>query len=137
MKIEILKKLIKEAVKEAVREELLQILSEDATPKKQVAEVRNVPKYAPKQVAQPKKVYDNPLAELMDMTRNSMVYESQGPSSTSHMVSAPGLGMQSVNMEDHFARPEPGIDLSQLDFVGRAAAVFKASQEKDKQKFGH
>jgi hypothetical protein len=32
--------------------------------------------------------------------------------------------------------PEPGLDLSQLDFVGKAGAIYKASQEKDKQRHG-
>ena len=54
---------------------------------------------------------------------------------TSSMVSAPGLGMESM-MEDNFARPEVGIDLSQLDFVKNAGAIYKASVEKDKQRFG-
>jgi hypothetical protein len=46
---------------------------------------------------------------------------------------APGLGMNPI---ESFARPEPGLDISQFDFVKNAAAVFKASQEKDKERFG-
>jgi hypothetical protein len=57
-------------------------------------------------------------------------------SGVSDMVSAPGLAMNPIMMEESFARPEPGLDISQFDFVKNAAAVFKASQEKDKQRFG-
>ena len=32
--------------------------------------------------------------------------------------------------------PEPGLDLSQFDFIGKAGAIYKASQEKDKQRHG-
>jgi hypothetical protein len=57
----------------------------------------------------------------------------------SQFVQAPGLGEDNyrpVLMEENFSRPEPGLDISQFDFVKNAAAVFKASQEKDKQRFG-
>ena len=33
-------------------------------------------------------------------------------------------------------RPAPGLDISQFDFVKKAGAVYKASVEKDKQKYG-
>jgi hypothetical protein len=34
------------------------------------------------------------------------------------------------------AGPEPGIDLSTLDFVKNAGAIYKASVAKDKERFG-
>jgi hypothetical protein len=57
-------------------------------------------------------------------------------SGTSDMVSAPGLGMNPSNDGRNFARPEPGLDISQFDFVKNAADVLKHQQEKDKERFG-
>jgi hypothetical protein len=136
MKLDLLKKLIKEAVKEAVREELETILSEDAKPVQ--APKQTVTKYAEYKpvVAKPVPTGD-PIADLMNETKYSM---TQGEyrnlvSATSDMVSTPGLGMQSI--EDQFKLgPEPGLDISQFDFVKKAGAVYRASQEKDKQRFG-
>lgn len=136
MKLDLLKKLIKEAVKEAVREELEVILSEDT--KTIQAPKQTVNKYAEYKpvVARPIPTGD-PIADLMNETKYSM---TQGEyrnlvSATSDMVQAPGLGMQSA--VDNFRQgPEPGLDISQFDFMMRAGDVYKASVEKDKQRFG-
>ena len=135
MKLDLLKKLIKEAVKEAVREELEVILSEDAKPVQ--APKQTVTKYAEHRpiVARPV-VTGNPIADLMNETKYSM---TQGEyqnlvSATSDMVQAPGLGMNPI--EQFRQGPEPGLDISQFDFVKKAGAVYKASVEKDKQRFG-
>lgn len=136
MKLDLLKKLIKEAVKEAVREELEVILSEDAKPiQAQPSTVTRYENYRPT-VARPIPTGD-PIADLLSETRYSM---TQGEyqniiSATSDMVQAPGLGMQSV--ADQFRPgPEPGLDISQFDFIKKAGAIYKASNEKDKQRFG-
>lgn len=136
MKLDLLKKLIKEAVKEAVREELETILSEDIKPV-QVPK-QTVTKYAEHRpiVAKPIPT-GNPIADLMNETKYSMTqgeYQSL-VSATSDMVQAPGLGMNSI-MEQFTPGPEPGLDISQFDFVNKAASVYKASVEKDKQRFG-
>ena len=135
MKLDLLKKLIKEAVSEAVREELSKILLEDVkpvqTPKQTVTKYEN---YRPT-VARPIPTGD-PIADLMNETRYSM---TQGEyqniiSATSDMVQAPGLGMNPI--EQFRQGPEPGLDISQFDFVKKAGAIYKASNEKDKQRFG-
>ena len=136
MKLDLLKKLIKEAVKEAVREEFETILSEDAKPaKSQPSTVTKYAEYRPV-VARPIPTGD-PIADLLSETRYSMTqgeYQSI-VSATSDMVQAPGLGMQSIT--DQFRPgPEPGLDISQFDFVKKAGAIYKASNEKDKQRFG-
>ena len=136
MKLDLLKKLIKEAVKEAVREELEVILSEDTKPIQ--APKQTVNKYAEYKpvVARPIPTGD-PIADLMNETKYSM---TQGEyrnlvSATSDMVQAPGLGMQSA--VDNFRQgPEPGLDISQFDFMMRAGDVYKASVQKDKERFG-
>ena len=135
MKLELLKKLIKEAVSEAVREELGKILSEDAKPIQ--APVNTVTKYENYRppIARPVPTGD-PIADLLSETKYSM---SQGEyqnimSATSDMVQAPGLGMNPI--EGFRQGPEPGLDISQFDFIKKAGAIYNASNEKDKQRFG-
>jgi len=143
MKLDLLKKLIKEAVKEAVREELQTILSEDVKPSSTSIgvgeyEVPNTitkyENYKPP-AARPIPTGD-PIADLMNETKYAM---NQGDyrnlvSATSDMVQAPGLGMNPI---DQFRPgPEPGLDISQFDFVKKAGAVYRASIDKDKQRFG-
>ena len=136
MKLDLLKKLIKEAVKEAVREELQTILSEDIKPvQAQPSTVTKYENYKPP-VARPIPTGD-PIADLMNETKYSM---NQGDyrnlvSATSDMVQAPGLGMQSA-VDSFKPGPEPGLDITQFDFMMRAGDVYKASVEKDKQRFG-
>jgi hypothetical protein len=135
MKLDLLTKLIKEAVREAVREELSKILSEDIkpaqTPKQTVTKYEN---YKPT-VARPVPTGD-PIADLMNETKYSM---TQGEyqnlvSATSDMVQAPGLGMNPI--EQFRQGPEPGLDITQFDFMMKAGEVYKASVEKDRQRFG-
>ena len=135
MKLDLLKKLIKEAVREAVREELAVILSEDAKPVQ--TQVQQVTKYAEHKPVIAKPIpTGNPIMDLMNETKHSM---TQGEyqnlvSATSNMVQAPGLGMNPI--ENFRQGPEPGLDISQFDFMMRAGDIFKASVEKDKQRFG-
>ena len=136
MKLDLLKKLIKEAVKEAVREELETVLSEDIVPKKpQVQQVTKYENYKP-YVPAPKT--GDPIADLLSETKAEMIGGDYRTAftATSDMVSAPGLGMNPIAMENNFARPEPGLDISQFDFINKAASVYKASVEKDKARFG-
>ncbi len=134
MKTEVFKKLIKEAVREVLREELGEVLTE--APKKQVSKVTKYEPYTPPQKARIST--GDPIADLLNETKAEMVGDEYRTaySGVSDMVSAPGLAMNPIMMEESFARPEPGLDISQFDFVKNAAAVFKASQEKDKQRFG-
>ena len=136
MKLDLLKKLIKEAVSEAVREELGKILSEDVKPVQ--TQVQQVTKYAEHKPVIAKPVATgNPIMDLMNETKYSM---TQGEyqnlvSATSDMVSAPGMGMQ-TGLEQFRPGPEPGLDISQFDFMMRAGDVYKASVQKDKERFG-
>lgn len=137
MKLDVFKKLIKEAVKEAVREELEIILSEDVKHVAVTPAVQQVTKYEDYKptVAKPVKTGD-PIMDILNETRASMTQESYRDlvSATSDMVQAPGLGMNPV--ESFQAGPAPGLDLSTLSFAKNAGAIFKASVEKDKARFG-
>lgn len=137
MKLDLLKNLIKEAVREAVREELAVILSEDVKPTSSAPVIQQVTKYAEHKPVIAKPVpTGSPLMDLMNETKYSM---TQGEyqnlvSATSDMVQAPGLGMNPI--EGFRSGPEPGLDITQFDFMMRAGDVYKASIQKDKEKFG-
>ena len=129
MKVELFKKLIKEAVREVLQEELGS--SNTAPVAVRTTKYEN---YKPT-VARPVKTGD-PIMDILNETRASMTQESYRDlvSATSDMVQAPGLGM---NTEQNFPPgPAPGLDLSNLSFVKNAGAVYKASVEKDKARFG-
>jgi hypothetical protein len=157
MKVDFLKKLIKEAVQEAVKDALDEILSEPTKPvQTPVSTVihrapnSNPAKYENYKPAQHKPYTStgDPITDLLQETRAQMINQG-GEGYTpnySQLVEAPGLGMQTydepaqysnpVMIEESFSRPEPGLDISQFDFVAKAASVYKASVEKDKQRFG-
>ena len=137
MKLDVFKKLIKEAVKEAVREELEIILSEDVKNTSTTPVVTHITPqstYKPP-VTNPVKTGD-PIMDILNETRASMTQESYRDliSATSDMVQAPGLGMNPI--ESFQAGPAPGLDLSTLSFAKNAGAIYKASVEKDKARFG-
>ena len=140
MKTELFKKLIKEAVREVLKEELGKVLTEQLV-QKQTPKVTKFETYKPV-VTKPVVKTGNPIADLMAETRSTMISDPGAGhyQDMSQAVSAPGLrmesGEQSVMMEESFTRPEPGLDISQFDFVKKAASVFKASVEKDKARFG-
>lgn len=138
MKLDVFKKLIKEAVREVIQEELPTLLSENLTQVKPAAPVvQQVTKYESYKptVAKPVKTGD-PIMDILNETRASMTQESYRDlvSATSDMVQAPGLGMNPI--ESFQAGPAPGLDLSTLSFAKNAGAIYKASIEKDKAKFG-
>jgi hypothetical protein len=138
MKADAFKKLIKEAVREVLREELADVLTE--APKRQVSHITKYAPYTPP-VHKPKISTGDPIMDLLEETKASMLRDPNAGHymDMSQYAQAPGLGESTyspVMMEENFTRQEPGLDISQFDFVKNAAAVFKASQEKDKQRFG-
>jgi len=140
MKADVFKKLIKEAVREVLREELAEVLTE--APKRQAPKVTKYAPYTPP-VYKPRVSTGDPIMDLLEETKASMIGDPNAGhyQDMSQYISAPGLGMnadtsQLVMMEESFARPEPGLDISQFDFVKKAAAVYNASVEKDKERFG-
>lgn len=137
MKADAFKKLIKEALREVLQEELGQILTE--SPKKPQPKVTKYAPYTPP--SKPRRSTGDPIMDLLEETKASMLNtrDTGHYVDMSQHVSAPGLGQDTFNpvlVEESFSRPEPGLDISQFDFVKNAAAIFKASQEKDKQRFG-
>ena len=140
MKTELFKKLIKEAVREVLKEEFGKVLTEQLV-QKQTPKVTKFEPYKPP-VNKPSVNTGNPIADLMAETRTSMFSEPGAGhyQDMSQFVSAPGLGMEGSGhlamMEESYTPSEPGLDISQFDFVKKAASVYKASVEKDKERFG-
>ena len=139
MKLDQLRKIIREEVKAAVKEELQDMLNEAvkaaSTPDKSTVQefkTYEKPKTSP--------VKGDPIMEMINQTKSSMTNEDYKTVFTgnSDMVQKPNFASMmasNMGMVDS-GRPAPGLDISQFDFVKKAGEVYKASVEKDKQKYG-
>lgn len=136
MKVDQLKNIIKEAVREAVREEIKEILTEAVnTASTPDTKVVSRPPTSPTPV---KKSTGDPIMEMLNMTQQSMTRDDFKNVMGGQMQ--PGMNEVSFISNSIPASipsgPQPGIDISQLDFVGKAAAVYNKSVEKDKFRVG-
>ena len=137
MKASEFKNLIKEAVREAIREEL----SEMKTPAPmQTENVKHSTKPEPAQFSG-----GNPLMEALNMTSRSMTsedYRSTG-TGTSNMAQMfdrsafmPKQAFKPVSDDPRAvaqavaAAPKTGLDLSQLSFINKAAAIVNLADKK-------
>jgi hypothetical protein len=116
MKVELLKNLIKEAVREVIKEELLNInLKEVELKKSQI--VNNLPVNSDQVNSVP-----SSINEVLNLTRASMTREDYknivGTEQSITETSAPVLTSGG------------GLDLSNLDFVKNAAAIYNLSKTK-------
>ena len=138
MKLNQLRKIIREEVRSAVKEELQDILNE-------AVKNASAPVVEQKQinVEVPKPTKTNPVAgkssieQMLEMTKSSMTNEEYKNvfSGTSDMVSGmPNMASTMATQMGRGAGQQPGLDISNLDFVKNAGAVLKAAAEKDKQK---
>ncbi len=142
MKLDQLRKIIREEVKAAVKEELQEMLTEAVRVASQPDAKPNVQKFESQtkiQEIQTAKSSD-PIAEMINQTKASMNNQEYRNviSGTSDMIQKPNFAemmASNMGMVDS-GRPAPGLDISQFDFVKKAGAVYKASVEKDKQKYG-
>ena len=144
MKLDQLRKIIREEVKAAVKEELQDMLTEAVRVASQPATSTGVQKFeAPakmQEIQKPTPSSSDPIMEMLNQTKASMTNEEykQVFNGTSDMVQKPNFASMmasNMGMVDS-GRPAPGLDISQFDFVKKAGAVYKASVEKDKQKYG-
>ena len=144
MKLDQLRKIIREEVKAAVKEELQDMLTEAVRVASQPTAKPGVQKFeAPakiQEVQKPKPTSSDPIMEMLNQTKASMTNEEYQSvfTGTSDMVQKPNFASMmasNMGMVDS-GRPAPGLDISQFDFVKKAGEVYKASVEKDKQKYG-
>ena len=143
MKASEFKNLIKEAVREAIREELMEIVQQPT--RLQDAPTPPVDRPAPVQFTG-----NNPLMEALNMTSKSMTsedYRNMG-TATSNMsqmfdrsMFMPKQTIKPVSDDPRAvaqavaAAPKAGIDLSQLSFINKAAAIVNQSNKK-KEPYG-
>ena len=142
MKLDKLREIIREEVRAAVKLELQEVMNEAV----KVASAPNVVSHSYDklvEVEKPKPTKTNPVAkkssleEMLQQTKQAMTNEEYRTifNGTSDMVSGmPNMATTMASRMSVAAGNQPGLDISQLDFVKKAGAVFKASEEKDKQK---
>lgn len=141
MKASEFKQLIKEAVREAIREELAEV----RTPVPAQAQPAT-PTPAPLQFAG-----GNPLMEALNMTSRTMTSEDYRNMGTANSGMAqmfdksmfmPKQAIKPVSDDPRAvaqavaAAPKAGIDLSQLSFVNKAAAIVNTADKKQKAQYG-
>lgn len=128
MKTQVFKNLIKEAVKEALQEMLFQEEKKPAV-QKEAFKTNGVEKTTPITSQYRASTPTDPITEMLNMTKASMKREDfrniVGESSIQ------GFNPNSFQVAQDNT-PAPGLDISSLDFVKNAGAVYKASLEKDK-----
>ena len=141
MKLDQLRKIIREEVKAAVKEELQDMLNEAvrAASQPQVKEVA-VPQAKLMDVKKTLPSSTDPIMEMLNQTKATMTSEEYKNvySGTSDMIQKPNFAsMMATNMGmKENAGPMPGLDISQFDFVKKAGAVYKAAEQKTKEKYG-
>ena len=140
MKLDQLRKIIREEVRAAVKEELQDVMNEAvkyaSTP--ETRKPTNV--YEPVIKGQPKKWSTGKSAsldEMLQMTKSEMTPQEASEIMGGTGVQKPNFAKSMItqmNMENK--GPMPGIDISKLDFVGKAKSVLDASYKKDKNRVG-
>ena len=143
MKLNQLRKIIREEVRSAVKEELQDILNE-AVKNASTPTVQKVVEHKQVDSTVPKPSPTNPVAgnrsinEMLKQTADGMTNEDFKTvfNGTSDMVTGMPNMATSMASQMGMSGTQPGMDISQLDFVKKAGQVFKASNEKDKQRAG-
>jgi len=138
MKLDQLRKIIREEVRAAVKEELQEMLTEAvkaaSTPTKQVSQTyAEVPKGQPKKWSVGKSAT---LDEMLNATKADMTGEDASNFTQSGVQKPNFASMMSTQMTMENKGPMPGIDISKLDFVGKAKSILDASNKKDKNRVG-
>jgi len=135
MKVELLKNIIKEAVREAVNEEIKSILLEAVS----IASKESTPETQPQSIPEVKAVrtdskVDPAIMEMINMTKNTMTQQDYKSIINADSSMIPRPSFQTNNIAEGFnPGPQPGIDISKLDFVKNAAAIFNKSVELSKR----
>ena len=145
MKLDTLRKVIREEVKAAIKEELQDMLTEavkvastPATPNVQkFNEYKPVVQKDLKQTWSTGKINTGtvPLEEMLNQTAGEITSEDYkqitgATSSPVNTTTSNKLANQMGLTEN--SGPMPGIDISKLDFVGKAKSILDAANKKDK-----
>ena len=144
MKLEELRKVIREEVEKAFKDQLKEVLIEAVKIASAPSSLQTEQKTEAKQVntfkapaPQPKKYVPtgNPIEDMLQMTRASMTSADAAAimGEGAHMPSMASTVAHQMNLG---GGNQPGIDLSQLPFIGRAKELLEAANQKDKQRKG-
>ena len=145
MKLDQLRKIIREEVRSAVKDELQEMLNEAVRVASAPSKESNL-NYQPVKQKDLKRTWSTgrmnpgtvPLEEMLNMTKQEMSGQDfrnvinadssmvKKPNFASNIASDMGLGQN--------AGPMPGIDISKLDFVNKAKAIYDKSIEKDRSR---
>lgn len=141
MKVDLLRKLIREEVRAAVKEELQEIMNEavrvasrPTTEKTSVVETPKKVNIKPETI----RSGQDPVMAMLEQTRANMTNEEYRNvlNMNSSMIGQPAMAQTMATQMNRAAGNQPGIDISQLDFVSKAKAVLDASNKKDLQRNG-
>jgi hypothetical protein len=160
MKLDQLRKIIREEVRAAVKEELQDVINEAVKIASTPTKMQPAPAAGTSDWSAAKKPSKQELAEMIGLKTppkatniefsknesiNAMLQQTQQNmtneeyqnvfTGTSDMVSKPNFASSMANQMG-MSGAQPGLDLSQLDFVSKAKSVFDASVKKDKQRAG-
>ena len=138
MKLDQLRKIIREEVRSAVKEELQDILNEAvkhaSTPeKKQITSTTTVQEKRNNKPVSVIKTGTKSLDEMLKQTQATMTNEEYKNvfTGTSDMAQGmPNMASTMMNQMSVSAGRQPGIDISNLDFVQKAKSVLDASNKK-------
>lgn len=139
MKVELLRKLIREEVRAAVKEELQDVMTEAvriaSTPATEKSSVVATPKKVTAVPTQVRKGQDS-ITAMLEQTKANMTNEEYKNvlNMNSSMVSQPAMAQTMMTQMNRAAGNQVGIDISQLDFVGKAKQVLDAANQKDLQR---
>ena len=144
MKLDQLRKIIREEVRSAVKDELQEMLNEAV----KAASAPSTQEYKEVKQKDLKRTWSTgrmnpgtvPLEEMLSMTKEEMTGEDYKNvvNADSSMVKKPNFASNvatSMGLTES-SGPMPGIDISKLDFVGKAKAIYDKSLEKDKNRLG-
>ncbi len=138
MKLNQLRKIIREEVRSAVKEELQDILNEAVkNASAPIEEQKQISVEVPKPAKTNPATGKTSIEQMLEMTKSNMTNEEYKNvfSGTSDMVTGmPNMASTMATQMGRRAGHQPGLDISNLDFVKKAGAVLKAADEKDKQK---
>ncbi len=139
MKLEQLRKIIREEVRAAVKEELQEMLTEAvkvaSTPgKNPTTEYQPVPSNMKNNWSKPM-AKNKTIEEMLQMTKQTFTSQDAQAFAGAGNVTKPNFASNQATQMG-MTGAEPGIDISKLDFVGKAKTVYDASIKKDKQKAG-
>jgi hypothetical protein len=142
MKLDQLRKIIREEVRSAVKDELQEMLNEAV----KAASAPSTQEYKAVKQKDLKRTWSTgrmnpgtvPLEEMLNMTKEEMTGQDYRNvvNADSSMVKKPNFASNvatSMGLTES-SGPMPGIDISKLDFVGKAKAIYDKSIEKDKNR---